>query len=188
VAFLHGSDDLCVANAEEIPYKSETFDVVFSYHVMEHVRSDSDMLREINRILIQNGMLILAVPNDFSFSLLPYRPFRWLLKHRTEFLKRHNRYDWLKSIAYSDMSHYREYTKKSLCNILKANNFRIVSAKLYGFELPYPIKGRIKPIFRMFINRFLDPLTPPYFRSEFIVHAKKAAYDGIHENSFQWSL
>jgi 2-polyprenyl-3-methyl-5-hydroxy-6-metoxy-1,4-benzoquinol methylase len=175
VAFLQGNDGLCVASAEEIPYKDETFDVAFSYHVMEHVRSDSIMLREMNRVLVKSGILILAVPNDFSFSILPYYPLRWLLNHRAEYLKRHNRYDWLKSIVYSDMSHYREYTKKSLYTLLKANNFKTVLVKSYGFELPYPIKGRVQKNIRMLLNRFLGPITPPFFRSEFIVHAIKDA-------------
>ncbi len=175
IEFLQGINGLCIASAERIPYESSSFDVVFSYHVMEHVQLDSVMLREINRVLKNNGILILAVPNDFSLGILPFRPFRWLLRHKSDFLYRHRRYDWLKSIAYSDTSHYREYTVRSLANLLSAGNFSIVSIKSYGFEFPYPLRGRMKKNVRILMNRLLGPLLPPFFRSEFIVHATKPA-------------
>jgi ubiquinone/menaquinone biosynthesis C-methylase UbiE len=173
IEFLHDSKGLCVASAEQIPYKTRTFDIAFSYHVMEHVQSDIDMLREINRILIKNGNLILAVPNDFSISVLPFRPFRWFLKHEDELLKKYHIFNWLKSITYSDIDHCKEYTRTSLRTLLEASHFKVISIKSYGFELPYPIRGHLGRTIRIIINWVLGPLTPPFFRSEFIVHAEK---------------
>jgi ubiquinone/menaquinone biosynthesis C-methylase UbiE len=177
IEFLHDIKGLCVASAEQMPYRTGIFNIVFCNHVMEHVASDDTMLREVKRVLTKKGILILAVPNDFSFAVLPFRPFRWLLKRRSEFLNKYNRYDWLKSIAYSDMSHYKEYTKKSLCTLLAANNFKIISIESYGLELPYPLKGRINKKISMLINWYLGPLIAPFFRCEFIVHAENSAID-----------
>jgi len=84
--FLHNRNGLCVASAEEIPYKSNMFDMVFSYHVLEHLEKDHKMIEEIYRVLKKDGDLIIGVPNDFSLSILPYRPFRLLLKHKKNFL------------------------------------------------------------------------------------------------------
>ena len=177
VELLHDNKGLCVASVGQMPYKTGTFDIVFSNHVMEHVQSDVGMLCEINRVLTKNGTLILAVPNDFSFSVIPFRPFRWLLKHRSEFLKKHHKYEWLKSITYSDIDHHKEYTKKSLRTLLEANNFKVRSIKSYGLELPYPLKSRLNKMIRILINWFLGPLIPSFFRCEFIVHAEQSGND-----------
>lgn len=173
IEFLHDSKGLCVAGVEQMPYKTGTFDIAFSNHVMEHVQSDVVMLCEINRILTKNGTFILAVPNDFSISVLPFRPFRWFLKHKSKFLKKYHKYDWLKSITHSDIEHYKEYTRKSLRTLLEANHFKVISIKSYGLELPYPIRGRLNKTICTLINWFLGPFIPPFFRCEFIVHAEK---------------
>jgi len=171
--FLGNKNGLCVANAEEIPYKTNMFDIVFSYHVIEHLEKDNKMIEDIYRVLKKDGDLILGVPNDCSMSILPFRPFRRILKHRERFLRKHNKYNWLKSIVYHDTSHYREYTKRSICNILNANHFFVEDIKSYGFEMPYPIKNRLSKKSRSFINWLLGPVSPTFLREELILHAKK---------------
>jgi hypothetical protein len=79
----------------------------------------------------------------------------------------------LKSITYSDINHYKEYTRESLSTLLEANHFKIISIKSYGLELPYPIKDHLNKKVRILINWFLGPLIPPFFRCELIVHAEK---------------
>ena len=171
--FLGSKNDLSVANAEFIPYKADIFDLVFSYHVMEHTENDSQLIKEIFRVLKKDGDLIIGVPNDGSLGLLPYKPFRWLLKHRESYLRKHGKYDWLKSISYSDPSHHREYTKKSLCKILSDHRFYIVKIRSYGFAMPYPFKNRISKRVRVFLSRILGAITPRLMREEFILHARK---------------
>jgi ubiquinone/menaquinone biosynthesis C-methylase UbiE len=173
INFLCNKDGLCVGNAEKIPYKNNIFDIVFSYHVLEHLEKDNKMIEEIHRVLKKDGDSILGVPNDYSLSILPYRPFRWLLKHKKEFLRKHGKYDWLKSITYSDASHHREYTKKSFCSILTANNFSVTDIRSFGFETPYPLKNRLTKKSRTLVNWMLGPFTPTFFRQELILHAKK---------------
>ena len=171
--FLCNKNGLCVANAEEIPYKTNMFDIVFSYHVLEHLEKDNKMIEEIYRVLKKDGNLIMGVPNDYSLSILPYRPLRWFLKHTENFLRKHSKFDWLKSICYGDASHHREYTKRSFCNILTANHFLITDIKSYGFAMPYPVKNRLSKKSRTFINWSLGPVIPAFLREELILHAKK---------------
>jgi len=45
------------------PFKDESFDVVFCSHVIEHLRSPYDVLKEFHRILKRGGKLILGIPN-----------------------------------------------------------------------------------------------------------------------------
>jgi ubiquinone/menaquinone biosynthesis C-methylase UbiE len=173
--FLEGAGGLCVASAEVIPYRSIFFDIAFSYHVLEHIENEDTMLQEIYRVLKEKGVLVIAVPNDFSFSTLVFRPLRWLMKHYMAFLRARNRYGWLKSITYNDSSHYREYTRKSLTSALVRNHFRVISIKSYGLELPYPLRGRLNKKLRLYVNWILGPVTPSLIRSEIIAFVEKEA-------------
>ncbi len=52
-----------VAPAEELPYPDETFDVVFSHEVIEHVDDDRQAVREAVRVLKSGGRLVIFAPN-----------------------------------------------------------------------------------------------------------------------------
>ncbi len=55
---------LCLADIHELPYEDDYFDVVFLNHVLEHVPDDVGALRSVRRVLKQDGLLILGVPNE----------------------------------------------------------------------------------------------------------------------------
>jgi SAM-dependent methyltransferase len=168
-----GHEGLCVGDAQSLPFKNRAFDVVFSFHVMEHLPAPDVMLRDMHRVLKGNGELILAVPNDFSFGVLPFRPLRYLLKSHELFLRRHHWYHRLKNLSYGDDSHVREYTMKQLCRDVSSNGFDILNASSYGFELPYPAKGRLSRRHLTYLNRVVGPFVPPWLRAAHIVHARK---------------
>ena len=52
-----------VASGEELPFDSETFDVVLSHEVIEHVNDDRQALSEALRVLRTGGYLMLFAPN-----------------------------------------------------------------------------------------------------------------------------
>lgn len=47
----------------KLPFKDKSFDCVLASHVLEHVENPYRLLREINRILIDEGIVIISVPN-----------------------------------------------------------------------------------------------------------------------------
>lgn len=55
-------------DGEKIPHKSNTFDIVGSYNVLEHTDNPILFLNEKYRVLKPGGFLIIATPNFFSFS------------------------------------------------------------------------------------------------------------------------
>lgn len=82
------------ASAEALPYPDESFDLVFSNEVLEHVTSDRQAVREAVRVLAPGGRLALFVPNrlypfethgcywrgTYRFGNIPlvsYLPDRW---------------------------------------------------------------------------------------------------------------
>ena len=57
--------------AENLPYANETFDVVYSSHVLEHVNDEAKALAEMRRVLKKNGVLIIGMPSS-NMAILNY--------------------------------------------------------------------------------------------------------------------
>jgi SAM-dependent methyltransferase len=53
--------DIC-----NLPFKNNTFDVVFCNHVLEHITDDTKAMQELYRVLKPNGMGIFQIPQDLS--------------------------------------------------------------------------------------------------------------------------
>jgi len=68
------------SDARRLPFKKESFDLIFSNCVLEHIKDDKEVLAEINRCLKPGGELIMALPNrqiraGFFKSLVYNQPF-----------------------------------------------------------------------------------------------------------------
>lgn len=66
VKFDNKNIKIIKANAEELPFDDKTFDVVYSSHVIEHVSDINQTLREISRVVKDNGRVIIIVPTSQS--------------------------------------------------------------------------------------------------------------------------
>lgn len=62
-ADLYKQADLKI-DITKVDLENESFDIIFCNHVLEHVSSYQKALKELNRILTTNGILILSVPID----------------------------------------------------------------------------------------------------------------------------
>jgi len=52
-----------VGDAENVPLRSRSFDVVVSFETVEHVHDYHNMLREMKRLLRPGGLLVISTPN-----------------------------------------------------------------------------------------------------------------------------
>jgi SAM-dependent methyltransferase len=50
------------ADLLSLPFRDESYDVVYASHVLEHIKDDMKAIREISRVLKSNGVAILPVP------------------------------------------------------------------------------------------------------------------------------
>jgi len=113
--------------------KSKSFDVVVMSAVLEHIYRTDFVVQEAYRVLKDDGMLLVAVPNvaflNNRILLLFGRRLRWISP-------RHD--------------HIRVYTKYLLKEVLEDNNFKVekvVGNVLYipKTNIKIPLVGRIFP-------------------------------------------
>lgn len=64
------------ANAVNLPFKNLEFDLVYSFKVLPHIPDIKKVIKEIHRILKQDGVAILEFYNPYSFKYMT----NWLLK------------------------------------------------------------------------------------------------------------
>ena len=58
---------LVPAHAEDLPFEDNTFDIVFSVAVLEHVQDVRAVMKEAMRVVKPNGLVVMNVPNYNSF-------------------------------------------------------------------------------------------------------------------------
>jgi ubiquinone/menaquinone biosynthesis C-methylase UbiE len=56
--------NLCQGDANRLPIKGETFDVVCCFETLEHLSDDRTAIKEIERVTKPGGIVILSVPYD----------------------------------------------------------------------------------------------------------------------------
>jgi SAM-dependent methyltransferase len=113
-----------------LPFDDETYDVVLSFGVLEHVENDFESLKEIYRILKSNGLF-------FCFWL----PYKYSYKQNLHHLKGNFYHDHL-------------YNKKIVKKILEKSKLTMLD---YWFrdllpKTPFEKKRKMSPYYRFFEN------------------------------------
>lgn len=85
------------ASINDLPFKDNSFDTVICSQVIEHIKVDKKTFCEMNRVLKNNGKLIIGTPD---YSTTSWRFWEWI-------------YGKVLSKAYAD-EHITHYTKKVL--------------------------------------------------------------------------
>ncbi len=53
--------DIC-----DLPFKENSFDIIFCNHVLEHISDDTKAMQELYRVLKPNGMGVFQIPQDIN--------------------------------------------------------------------------------------------------------------------------
>lgn len=147
-------------------YKKEEFDVITMTDIIEHLPDNHKFMKEINRILKPNGVVLIITPNSDSF---------------TRKLLRKNWYQYKNE-------HIIYYGKKGLTYLLEKNGFNIIlskaNAKTFSLDYTYEYlkKYKIAVVSSVFtkvfpkLPKFIQKSSVPnYLTGEQIVLAKKIA-------------
>ena len=94
-------------NKDKLPYKNNSFDIVFTKSVIEHIGNTEYFLKEAYRVLKEDGILVVLTP-AWEFN------YRWF---------------------YDDPTHVKPFHRKGLQDALKMSGFDVDVEYLY--HLPF---------------------------------------------------
>lgn len=116
--------EFTAADAENLKYKSNTFDAVFILEVLEHVNDPQKVLFDVKRILKKNGYAIFLVPTDSSLFRIIW--FFWT-KFRGKIWKE---------------THIQTYRNNYLARICKKAGFKIEEDRKFLLGMLQTVKVR----------------------------------------------
>jgi len=67
-----GTIDHIIKVDKPLPFDDNSYDIIFLFDVLEHVKNDIKFLYECNRILKPNGIMVISVPFMYRFHEIPY--------------------------------------------------------------------------------------------------------------------
>lgn len=141
--------NLMVADAENLPFEENTFDIVYSFGVLHHTPDTQRSIDEVLRVLKNDGLAVIMLYNTCSFNYLVHRilnaPFDGNRKDRCPI--------------------ERSYTKKQAKQLFK--NYKSVNIELeYFMTTGYGFVWHLLP---KFLHRFLGRL----FGWHLVIKARK---------------
>jgi 2-polyprenyl-3-methyl-5-hydroxy-6-metoxy-1,4-benzoquinol methylase len=95
-------------NIEQAKLKDKSQDIIMMWHVLEHIPNLKETTQKINKLLKDDGRLIIAVPNHKSYDAAYYKE------------------SWA---AYDVPRHLLHFNKKTMALSLKSAGFEIIKTK-----------------------------------------------------------
>lgn len=71
------------ADATRLPFKPDTFDLIFACELLEHLENPFACVREIKRVIKARGYFLASVPNDPLLIMAKFFLLRWRSIQRT---------------------------------------------------------------------------------------------------------
>lgn len=163
-------ENVYVSPAEKMPFRPNTFDVIWLHEVIEHVNDDAQTLNECFRVLKKGGKLVIFAPNR-----------RWFFETHGIYLKGKYKFGNIPFVTYLPtktyhklIPHVRNYYKKDIYTLFKGHSYKkIAYSRVFpGFDKlsdKIPIIGSLIMKFFRFLNN--TPLN--YFGISHFVIVKK---------------
>lgn len=159
------------AKGEASPFRNNSFDIIISSEVIEHIERVEEFIKEVYRVLKNQGVFIISTPSRFNYvsligKIIPHR-FKKFLRKFVYYLPQ----------GRDENPHVREYTPGELKELFKKN----------GFEVKYIIGGVLRvplwPLFERFsflvliwkcLDRFIDKFPGGInLKHNFVMEAEK---------------
>ena len=114
--------DVFTGYLNENKFADSFFDIVTIIDVFEHIPNPLDMLQDVKRVIRQDGLLFIKVPNA-NFSLLKYSVYKKIL------CKFSFPQDIFRDI-FDSREHIVHYTKDTIVKMLDKGGFRVNSVRI----------------------------------------------------------
>ncbi|MBN1916147.1 methyltransferase domain-containing protein [Candidatus Dojkabacteria bacterium] len=117
--------NVTISGAEKLPYKNNSFDIIWFHEVLEHVDNDRKSVRELVRVLKPGGKLIIFAPN----RLWPFETHGIYINGKYKF-GNIPLVTWLPNFIFNRLTpHVRNYSNRKIKNLLQALPIKIVHHK-----------------------------------------------------------
>ncbi len=158
--------DISLGQLEELNIPDKSYDAVTLWHVLEHLPNPTMAIKEINRILKDNGLIFIAVPND---SWLARRHFIKNAIKTTFFKNKLKLKKMYPHINEEGNKHLFYFTPKTLTRLLTNCNFKVEKLTVdYDFE---KIDPNVEKTYKF--NRLINNITGLVVSNSMMVCARK---------------
>lgn len=143
-------------DAENLRFENNEFDLVYSFHVLEHISNPVKAISEMNRVLKDNGYLLMGTPNR-------KRLIGYISSADTTFKEklRWNMIDWkakLKGRFRNELGAHAGFSKKELRNMLFKSFGEVRNVSKQYYEEIYSTKKKyIRLLYTLGLNNILLP-------------------------------
>lgn len=161
-----GAQALC--ELERLPFDDEALDVVILRHTLDYAQNPHQVLREVERVLVSHGTLVIVGFNPFSFQGLWRFVMQWFSSHclwRWNALRAGRISDWLQLLECEPQQVLRGFYRPPVNNatVLKSLSwFEKLGARLKlpfgGYYILVAKKERSQPVNRKPVWRKLAPV------------------------------
>src|ERR1700733_1310756 len=155
-ASARGTPTISVDLQDKIPLESSSFDLVLCLDVLEHLVDPARCLAEAHRLLRENGLLVLNVPNHFSLS----GRLNIALGSGIDSIKLFPEFDDWKN------PHVRFFRHSSITKLLQERQFKI-DADWSSFFPSIPLANKLPGLISSRFGRSLARWTPELFAGGF---------------------
>lgn len=135
---------------EDVAFPDNHFDVVLSYHVLEHVEAPVPLVREMRRVLKDDGVMIIGVPNFDSGCARRFgEAYRML----------------------DDPSHITLFSEDSLRRLLRDQGMVVERVDFPYFDTPHFTQENLMRLFDT------GRVSPPFYGNLMTMYARKMTRD-----------
>jgi 2-polyprenyl-3-methyl-5-hydroxy-6-metoxy-1,4-benzoquinol methylase len=139
--------------AEELIAAAEIFDLVICSEVIEHLDTPTIVVEALRKLINENGILIVTVPNGFGpRELFITKPLQWMKSKAPSVYGAVNSFK--KVLGFSgatvqsdaeNLTHVQFFTKKSLINLISKNELKLIKFGTSNFiegVFPYSLLAK----------------------------------------------